>query len=229
MADRCSGLDSTHRAPACRPALHHRRACRRRRQGVMPPAIVSPLNCAEYGASGALDLAAPARIAASEGAEIRGSFTMAKMRVVALYRYPVKGFSPEPLERAEIAKGGNLPFDRAYRDRERAERLRSGGARLLSQSALPDADEERAHGRVFDALRRRDRRVQNFSATCAGRGLAADAEGRASGSKRGSPRISATSCGPAENSVGAESHSFSDMKREGAAPREPGERAGAAG
>lgn len=34
--------------------------------------------------------------------------------IVALYRYPVKGFSPEPLERADIPAGGTLPFDRAF-------------------------------------------------------------------------------------------------------------------
>jgi uncharacterized protein len=39
---------------------------------------------------------------------------MADGKVTALYRYPVKGFSPEPQERAEIAKGGTMPFDRAF-------------------------------------------------------------------------------------------------------------------
>ena len=33
--------------------------------------------------------------------------------ITALYRYPVKGFSPEPLQRAEIPAGGTMPFDRA--------------------------------------------------------------------------------------------------------------------
>src|SRR5687768_6574006 len=35
-------------------------------------------------------------------------------RVAALYRYPVKGFSPEPLDKAEVAAGGTIPFDRAF-------------------------------------------------------------------------------------------------------------------
>ena len=39
---------------------------------------------------------------------------MSTIRVAALYRYPVKGFSPEPLDRAEIPAGGTMPFDRAY-------------------------------------------------------------------------------------------------------------------
>ncbi len=34
--------------------------------------------------------------------------------IKALYRYPVKGFSPEPLESAEIPAGGAMPFDRAF-------------------------------------------------------------------------------------------------------------------
>ena len=35
-------------------------------------------------------------------------------RVSALYRYPVKGLSPEPLARASLIAGDALPFDRAY-------------------------------------------------------------------------------------------------------------------
>jgi uncharacterized protein YcbX len=34
--------------------------------------------------------------------------------VSALYRYPVKGLTPEPLERVSLAVGETLPFDRAY-------------------------------------------------------------------------------------------------------------------
>jgi hypothetical protein len=34
--------------------------------------------------------------------------------VSALYRYPVKGLTPEPLERVSVAVGEALPFDRAY-------------------------------------------------------------------------------------------------------------------
>jgi len=35
-------------------------------------------------------------------------------RLAALYRYPVKGLTPEPLERAQLTAGETLPFDRAY-------------------------------------------------------------------------------------------------------------------
>lgn len=34
--------------------------------------------------------------------------------VSAIYRYPVKGLSPEPLAEAELSPGQTLPFDRAY-------------------------------------------------------------------------------------------------------------------
>lgn len=34
--------------------------------------------------------------------------------VAALYRYPVKGLSPEALQRVTLAAGGTMPFDRAY-------------------------------------------------------------------------------------------------------------------
>ncbi len=34
--------------------------------------------------------------------------------ITALYRYPVKGFSPEPLQGAEIPAAGTMPFDRAF-------------------------------------------------------------------------------------------------------------------
>ena len=39
---------------------------------------------------------------------------MSSAHITALYRYPVKGFSPEPLSCADIAAGGTIPYDRAY-------------------------------------------------------------------------------------------------------------------
>ena len=36
------------------------------------------------------------------------------MTIAALYRYPMKGFSPEPLQHADIAAGGTMPLDRAF-------------------------------------------------------------------------------------------------------------------
>lgn len=34
--------------------------------------------------------------------------------IASLYRYPVKGLTPEPLESATLEPGGTMPFDRAY-------------------------------------------------------------------------------------------------------------------
>jgi uncharacterized protein len=36
------------------------------------------------------------------------------MQVVSLYRYPVKGLSPQPLPLLRLKVGGTVPFDRAY-------------------------------------------------------------------------------------------------------------------
>ena len=36
------------------------------------------------------------------------------MHIASLYRYPVKGLSPEPLQNVAVASGETLPFDRAY-------------------------------------------------------------------------------------------------------------------
>jgi uncharacterized protein YcbX len=35
-------------------------------------------------------------------------------RIVGLYRYPVKGLTPEPLENARLTPGGTFPLDRAW-------------------------------------------------------------------------------------------------------------------
>jgi len=34
--------------------------------------------------------------------------------VTGIFRYPVKGLSPDPLDRVEVAAGGALPYDRAW-------------------------------------------------------------------------------------------------------------------
>jgi uncharacterized protein YcbX len=36
------------------------------------------------------------------------------MRIASIYRYPVKGLTPEPLQSVELRPGQTLPFDRAY-------------------------------------------------------------------------------------------------------------------
>jgi len=40
--------------------------------------------------------------------------TSAAARIEAIYRYPVKGLSPQPLPRARLSPGGTLPADRLY-------------------------------------------------------------------------------------------------------------------
>jgi uncharacterized protein YcbX len=40
--------------------------------------------------------------------------TSGSFEIVALYRYPLKGFSPEPLTRVAVAAGATFPLDRAF-------------------------------------------------------------------------------------------------------------------
>jgi uncharacterized protein YcbX len=39
---------------------------------------------------------------------------MTEASIAALYRYPVKGMTPEPLSRVALVAGGTMPLDRAY-------------------------------------------------------------------------------------------------------------------
>lgn len=55
--------------------------------------------------------AAPFRLAAR--GRLR-QFSAMQGRVFALYRHPVKGFTPERLDRAELVAGGFFPHDRLY-------------------------------------------------------------------------------------------------------------------
>ncbi len=40
--------------------------------------------------------------------------TLAEIRLQSIYRYPVKGLTPERMDRVTLAAGATLPFDRAY-------------------------------------------------------------------------------------------------------------------
>jgi uncharacterized protein len=53
----------------------------------------------------------PPQALAQVRAQVR---TQARAQVTALYRYPVKGLTPELLESVELVPGQTLPFDRAY-------------------------------------------------------------------------------------------------------------------
>jgi uncharacterized protein YcbX len=43
--------------------------------------------------------------------------------ITGLYRYPVKGLTPEPLQRVALRVGETLPGDPSLRHRERPKRL----------------------------------------------------------------------------------------------------------
>src|ERR1700686_4183980 len=45
---------------------------------------------------------------------INGATMLAAANIQAIYRYPVKGLSPEPMQRAWLAGGEPLPGDRLY-------------------------------------------------------------------------------------------------------------------
>ena len=65
-------------------------------------------------------------------------------RVSALYRYPVKGLSPEPLDSVTLAAGETLPFDRAYAIENGPGRFDPARAAPSAEGQLPDADARRA-------------------------------------------------------------------------------------
>ena len=55
--------------------------------------------------------------------------------IQAIYRYPVKGLSPEPLPRTELAGPSDRAIRPHLRDRERAVRLRPGERRPIRRSS----------------------------------------------------------------------------------------------
>ena len=75
-------------------------------------------------------------------------------RVSALYRYPVKGLSPEPLERVPLTAGETAALRPRLCHRERTRPVRSRRAAAPAEDQLPDADARRAAGhaaaRMFD-------------------------------------------------------------------------------
>ena len=78
------------------------------------------------------------------------------MRVAALYRYPVKGLSPERLAPGR-PRGRRLFSGRpALCDRERPVGVRPGDAGASAQDQVPDADEEREPRPAHHPLRGRD-------------------------------------------------------------------------
>jgi uncharacterized protein YcbX len=53
------------------------------------------------------------------------------MHIASLYRYPIKGLSPEPLQSVELKSGETLPFDRAYAIENGAGRFDANAPRHL--------------------------------------------------------------------------------------------------
>jgi uncharacterized protein len=66
---------------------------------------------AEAGETSALEAGSPG---VKEGANVDQRGASDRPRLWALYRYPVKGLTPEPLARAKLEPGETLAFDRAY-------------------------------------------------------------------------------------------------------------------
>src|ERR1700735_3558410 len=101
-------------------------------------------------------LAAPARnrfTAWKSSRESRTTSVAPAMAIIhSIYRYPVKGLSPEALPRIALAPRRNRAWRPALCHRERTVRVRSFSARLFVEAAFPDADEERAARRAADGV-----------------------------------------------------------------------------
>ena len=67
-------------------------------------------------------------------------------RIDAIYRYPVKGLSPQRLERVRLSAGQTLPADRLYAIENGPCGFDPAAPGLFSQAALSDADAQRAAG-----------------------------------------------------------------------------------
>jgi uncharacterized protein YcbX len=63
------------------------------------------------------------------------------MQVASLYRYPVKGFSPETLQSVGLRPGETLPFDRAYAIENGPGRFDANERLATLRSAFDDATE----------------------------------------------------------------------------------------
>ena len=74
--------------------------------------------------------------------------------ITGIYRYPVKGLSPERLSRVVLAAGQTLARRPPLRHRKRPERLRSRRAQMDVESLFSDADAGRMAGGAAHAIRR---------------------------------------------------------------------------
>ena len=74
-------------------------------------------------------------------------------QIAGLYRYPVKGLSPEPLPRVALEAGQTFPADRRYAIENGPSGFDPAAAGLAAQDALPDADAQRTAGGAADPFR----------------------------------------------------------------------------
>jgi uncharacterized protein YcbX len=70
------------------------------------------------------------------------------MRISSLYRYPVKGLSPERLDKVSLTAGHYFPGDRLFA----VENGRAGFDPAAPEDQVPDADAQRIVGAAEDAL-----------------------------------------------------------------------------
>ncbi len=67
-------------------------------------------------------------------------------RIKALYRYPVKGLTPEPLESVVLTPDQTLPFDRAYAIENGPGPFDPAAPKHLAENPLRHVDAQRAVG-----------------------------------------------------------------------------------
>ena len=82
----------------------------------------------------------------------------AMAQIESIYRYPVKGFSPERLPQVTLTKGATLPLDRAYAVENGPSKFDPAKAAIFSQNPLPGADAQRPAGGTAYRVGRRDPR-----------------------------------------------------------------------
>ena len=75
------------------------------------------------------------------------------MRVKSLYRYPVKGLSPEPLDCAELTRDGYFPGDRLFALENGPSGFRPEGAGASAQDQVFNADAQRRAFASFNLFR----------------------------------------------------------------------------
>ena len=113
-----------------------------------------------------------------------------------IYRYPVKGLSPEAAAARDLAAGKTLPADRLYAIENGPSGFDPAAPGLLAEDPLPDADAQRAAGARCDtALRRRQPHADDPRRTAARSRAATCARRRAARrSSSSSPLHAPTNC-----------------------------------